>query len=89
MAEPNLAAAVTALIIAYQSARDLLQSIRLLDNHWRKGVEEVLVEQTLMNALNEGENSISRRYTEIYHELGEQYRMGDGMSVECPVVDLC
>lgn len=77
MSQASVGAAVTAVVIAYQSAKDLLQSVRLLDNGWMKTAEEVVREQSLMDALNMGENFISRRYHAIYHEIGEAYRVGD------------
>lgn len=79
MADLSLAAAVTAVVIEYQSARDLMQSIRLLDNHWQKHHLTAEKELRLMDALNSGDKDLSQRYNAIYRELGEQYRIGDGM----------
>lgn len=80
MAETNLALAVSAIIIAYQSAKDLMYSIRLLENHWGRSADLMTKENALLDALIAGENQISSRYATIYHEIGERYRMADGTS---------
>lgn len=79
MAETNLALAVSAIIIAYQSAKDLMYSIRLLENHWGRSADIVRKENALLDALIAGENQISSRYATLYNEIGERYRMADGM----------
>lgn len=77
MAEPNLAAAVSAIIIAYQTSRDLMQSIRLLETYWAKSPERVVREKLLSDALEAGENQVADRYAAIYGEIGEPYRTTD------------
>ncbi|KAF2097896.1 hypothetical protein NA57DRAFT_76697 [Rhizodiscina lignyota] len=77
MEGPNIAAAVSAIIIAYQTSRDLMQSIRLLENYWRKHTDISIKEKLLSDALEAGENQVANSYATIYGELGEQYRTAD------------
>jgi hypothetical protein len=80
MGEPNVAAAVSAIIIAYQTSKDLMQSIRLLENHYGKHRSTAEKERILLIALNAGENDIANRYSTIYGELGEVFRRANSKS---------